>query len=72
VADALTWDIYAPNHRPKVTVRHGFVTLEGQVDWYYQKTFAENAVRHVKGVKGVINDITVKSHAKPSDANVEF
>ena len=40
-----------------VTVRNGFVTLEGVVDWMYQKVSAEKAVRDLRGVKGVINDI---------------
>jgi osmotically-inducible protein OsmY len=40
-----------------VTVRDGFVTLEGTVGWNYQRSAAESAVRHLKGVKNVSNDI---------------
>jgi osmotically-inducible protein OsmY len=47
----------------KVTVRNGFVTLDGTVDWMYQKLAAESAVKYLKGVKGVINDVTVKPAA---------
>jgi osmotically-inducible protein OsmY len=43
-----------------VTVREGWITLEGQVEWQYQKEAAESAVRYLTGVKGVINTITVK------------
>jgi osmotically-inducible protein OsmY len=43
-----------------VTVRNGFVTLEGTADWMYQKVAAEKAVREIRGVKGVVNDITLK------------
>lgn len=44
----------------KVTVRNGFVTLEGAVDWMYQKLAAEKAVRDIRGVKGVANDIRLR------------
>src|ERR1700682_2264295 len=44
----------------KIIVKDGWITLEGAAEWQYQKTTAENAVRKVKGVKGVTNVITVK------------
>ena len=53
--------------RIKVIVKDGWVTLEGAVEWQYQKTTAENAVRKVKGVKGVTNVITVKPKVQPSE-----
>jgi osmotically-inducible protein OsmY len=40
-----------------VTVRDGFVTLEGTVEWNDQRSAAESAIRHLKGVKNVSNDI---------------
>lgn len=51
----------------KVTVKSGWVTLEGQVDWNYTRTAAENAVRGVKGVKGVTNAIILKPSITPSE-----
>lgn len=42
-----------------VTVRSGFVTLEGTVEWMYQKTAAESAVKYLKGVRGVSNLIRI-------------
>lgn len=44
----------------KVLVRDGWITLEGEAEWNYQKEKAEMSVRNVKGAKGVINSITVK------------
>jgi len=41
-------------------VQDGRITLSGDVDWYYQKERAEDAVRHLVGVLGVINSITIK------------
>jgi osmotically-inducible protein OsmY len=40
-----------------VTVRDGFVTLEGTVEWNDQRSAAESAIRHLKGVKNISNDI---------------
>jgi osmotically-inducible protein OsmY len=51
----------------KIIVKDGWITLEGAVEWQYQKTTAENAVRKVKGVKGVTNVITVKPKVQPSE-----
>jgi osmotically-inducible protein OsmY len=53
------------SERIKVVVKNGWVTLEGQVEWQYQKNTAENAVRRIKGVKGVSNLITLKPRAEP-------
>ena len=49
----------------KVVVKNGWITLEGQVEWQYQKQAAENAVRHTKGAKGVSNLINLKPRAEP-------
>jgi osmotically-inducible protein OsmY len=50
----------------KVVVKNGWVTLEGQAEWQYQKSTAENAVRRIKGVKGVSNLIMLKPRAEPT------
>lgn len=51
----------------KVVVKNAWVTLEGQVEWQYQKNTAENAVRRIKGVKGVSNMILLRPRAEPSE-----
>ena len=56
----LDWNLSIPSNRVKVMVQDGRITLSGDVDWYYQKEHAENAVRHLVGVLGVINSITIK------------
>jgi osmotically-inducible protein OsmY len=53
--------------RIKAVVRNGWVTLEGDVERQYQRQTAERAVRHLKGVKGIINDIKIKPRVEPSD-----
>lgn len=51
----------------KVIVNNGWVTLEGDVEWNYQKERAEAAVRRVKGIKGITNFIMVKPKVEPTD-----
>ena len=56
-----------PNDKIKVTVKGSWVTLEGTVDWQYQKTLAESAVKKLRGVLGVTNHIEVKPRVTPSE-----
>jgi osmotically-inducible protein OsmY len=51
----------------KIVVNNGWITLEGDVEWNYQKERAEEAVRHVKGVKGVMNMVMVKPKVTPME-----
>jgi osmotically-inducible protein OsmY len=51
----------------KVIVKNGWITLEGEAEWQYQRSTAENAVRRIKGVRGVINSITLKPHTEPTE-----
>lgn len=66
---ALAWSIVVPKDRVKVKVSKGWVTLEGEVDWQFQKNAAAEAVRNLVGIKGVINHIVVKE--RPSTAEVK-
>lgn len=60
VVNALKWDIEVPDERIKSKVENGWIWLEGDVEWQYQKTSAERAVRYLTGVRGVSNLIAVK------------
>jgi len=51
----------------KIIVKNGWVTLEGEVEWQYQRQTAENVVRRIKGVKGVSNTILLKPRAEPTE-----
>lgn len=57
--NALDWNVAVPKDRIKVSVSKAWVTLEGTVEWYYQKRVAEEAVRVLLGVRGVTNGIDV-------------
>lgn len=63
IVNALTWDIEVPNEKIHARVDEGWVWLEGDVDWQYQKGSAERAVRYLTGVRGVTNLIRIKQRA---------
>ena len=59
-ASALLWHSLVPKDRIKVQVSDGWITLEGTVDWQYQREAAESAVENLLGVKGVNNTVSVQ------------
>jgi osmotically-inducible protein OsmY len=63
----IDWDVTVPNDAIQVKVQNGFLTLTGEVEWNYQKTAAEDAVRKLGGVVGVSNLIAVKARAQAVD-----
>jgi osmotically-inducible protein OsmY len=72
IANALSWDSAIPPNAVKATVDGGFVTLTGQVTWQFQRQAAEAALRHLYGIKGVNNAITVKPHVAVSDVKAKI
>ncbi len=67
VKNALQWNTSVPKDSIQTVVENGWVTLKGEVEWLYQKTSAETAVRYLMGVKGVINEVTIKPRVMPSE-----
>jgi osmotically-inducible protein OsmY len=63
---ALQWDALVPSDTIRVTVSHGWVTLEGEVQRQFEEEEAERVVRRLAGVKGVVNLIAVRPRVKPS------
>ena len=61
---ALKWDFEVPGDKVKVVVKDGWITLDGTVDWQYQKDAAGRCVRYLMGVKWVNNLIAIKPTAK--------
>lgn len=66
---AIKWNVFVPDDRIRVTVENGWVTLQGEVPWQYQRDRALKAVRNLTGVRGVDNLLKVKPVLTP--ANVE-
>lgn len=66
-ASALEWNVAVPHDGLKVTVQDGWVSLDGEVDHWYQHNAAEEAVRNLIGVKGITNRISIKPSPTPAD-----
>ena len=56
----------------QAVVRDGWITLEGQVQWDFQRRIAEEAVRKVRGVKGVVNLLKVEPKASPTEVKARI
>ncbi len=70
---ALYANYTVPNEKVKVVVRDGWVTLAGELEWKYQKDAAEASVRHMTGVRGITNVITIKPpHASSGDVKAKI
>jgi osmotically-inducible protein OsmY len=64
-AQSIKWHVWVPIGI-QTTVEKGWVTLQGEVSWDFQRKAAFDAVRYLPGVVGVSNDITVKPTVQPS------
>jgi osmotically-inducible protein OsmY len=72
VLSALKWNTQIPEDRITVSVSNGWVTLKGRVDWDYQRSTAEEVVRDLIGVRGVINSISVEPHVSAADVKTKI
>lgn len=72
IVEALRRHVSVPDDRIKATIKKGFVTLEGKVDWGYQRDAAENAIRYLAGVRGIANNIEVKPRVSASDVRTKI
>ena len=72
VVKALQSHVGVPEDKIKVTVSKGWVKLEGEVEWGYQKDDTERAVRSLSGVTGVSNLITVKPRVAPTELKAKI
>jgi osmotically-inducible protein OsmY len=67
ILNTLAWDIEVPHKQITARVENGWVTLEGEVDWQFQRNAAERVVRYLIGVSGVSNLITIKARVSKDD-----
>jgi len=61
VLNAWKWNWEVPEDKIKVKVENGLVTLEGELEWNYQREAAKKAIKNLSGVMGVTNNIKIKS-----------
>jgi osmotically-inducible protein OsmY len=64
VISALRWNMDVPQEKIDIKVHGGWIYLDGTLDWNYQREAAKKAVENLIGVKGVINNIKIKSEIK--------
>lgn len=69
--DSLQWNTLVPE-AVKLKVTNGWVTLQGNVEWQYQKNEAERAIGTLTGVKGVTNDILLKTAVSPAGVKIKI
>jgi len=72
VLNGLRFNVAVPRERIQATVENGWVTLEGEVEWQYQKSAAEHAVRYIMGVRGVTNSIGIKPQVSAADVKAKI
>lgn len=65
--DRLGWDVSVPRNAVKVALAKAWVTLTGEVQWHYQRNAAEQDIRHLFGVVGVSNQISIKPRVDVSN-----
>jgi osmotically-inducible protein OsmY len=69
---SLKWNAIVPQNHVTITVSNGWLTLNGTLDWQYQKEAAALAVRDLMGVKGITNSISVKPHVQAGDVKAKI
>ena len=67
VADMFEWDARIPKDDIKITVQNGWVCLNGEVAWNFQRTEAQTQVAKLSGVVGLVNNIEVRSRPPIGD-----
>lgn len=65
--NAIKWDTSIPDGKVMVKVENSWVYLSGEVGWDFEKSAAKLAVQNLKGVRGVVNSIKLKSELEPKD-----
>lgn len=65
--NTIAWHTSIPGGAVQISVQSGWIKLTGKVEWQYQKTAAEDAMRHLAGVIGVTNQIEIKPRPSTHD-----
>ena len=71
VSDMVGWNLLVPGKDVKVTVSDGWVTLEGQADWRFQKAAVVASIKNMAGVKGLTDLLTIKPEVEPAEVEAD-
>jgi osmotically-inducible protein OsmY len=63
----LRWRTDVPDEDIKLKVENGWITLEGTVQWNFQKEAAKNAIKDLAGIRGISNVIRVITTVEPNN-----
>jgi osmotically-inducible protein OsmY len=72
IAHVLENNIQVPEGKVRARVQAGWVTLDGEVEWDYQRREVERMVRNVRGVVGITNIIVVKPLVSPAEIEAKI
>jgi osmotically-inducible protein OsmY len=61
-----------PKDRVKVLVEDGWVSLDGEVEWQYQRLAAESPLKHLRGVVGITNRISIKPRVDATNVKAKI
>jgi osmotically-inducible protein OsmY len=68
----IQWSTTIPNGTVQATVRNGWITLEGEVEWWYQKNVVGDLVKQMVGVKGVTNSISISPKVTKNEVETDI
>jgi osmotically-inducible protein OsmY len=72
VLNALKWHTAVKEDRINIKVEKGIVTLEGEVEWEYQRSAAKSAIENLAGIRLIYNFISVKPRVTVSDLKTKI
>jgi len=72
IAHVLEWNVNVPEGQVQARVERGWVILDGEVGYDYQRREVERMVRHVRGVVGITNNIVVRPPVSPDQVETRI
>jgi osmotically-inducible protein OsmY len=72
IAHVLEWNVQIPNGRVQARVQDGWVSLDGQVDYDFQRREIERMVRHVRGVVGITDNLSLMPPVSQVEVQAEI
>lgn len=72
VLSGMRFNVDVPHEHIQVTVENGWVTLDGEVEWQFQKSAAENSIKYLMGVKGFTDNIRIKPRVSTADVKAKI
>jgi osmotically-inducible protein OsmY len=65
IEHVFSWSTPVPREKVKIAVNDGWIILDGELDWNFERRAVEKLIRPLKGIVGITNNISLKSHVIP-------